>query len=99
MDNTLEHTMKDFYATTDESAKEPLMRPFEMIAIACGVATLIGTFLVSAPLLKAGFIGGSLLALILSLLYFCVASTRQTFTRIHNTLPRPSSDTGGLPLG
>ena len=99
MDNTLEHTMKDFYATTAESVKEPLMRPFEMIAIACGLATLIGTFLVSAQLLKAGFIGGSLLALIFTFLYFCVASTCQTFARIHNPRPRPSSDTGSRPLG
>jgi hypothetical protein len=98
MANTLERTMNNFDALNDDSAKESLMRPFEAIAIACGVATLVGTFLVSAPLLKGALIGGSLLALIASLLYFCITSTRQTLSRIRTSVPQVSEDTGSFTL-
>lgn len=71
----MEDTLRRRAVELGDGNSEPLLRPFEIAAIACGVATLIGTFVVSQVLLKGLLIGGSLLGLIGSLLYFGVAST------------------------
>ena len=50
--------------------QEAYLRPFEIVAIACGVLTIIGTFAVSHVMVKGLLIGGSLAVLMGSLLYF-----------------------------
>jgi len=57
----------------EDSATGPLVRPFEVVSIGCGVVTLVGTFIVSSVMLKGLLIGGSFLALAGSLLYFGLA--------------------------
>lgn len=74
--NNMEHTLSHEHVTDDETPQEPLMKPFEVIAIACGIATLIGTFAISHVLLKGAIIGGSLVALTGSLLYFGLVGSR-----------------------
>ena len=88
MTGTAEHTMNDFNYTADEPVNEPLLRPFEIIAIACGVTTLVATFFISVPLLKGALIGGSLLGLIGALLYYGVVGTRDKVRRIRTAVPR-----------
>ena len=63
-------TLQHHDAPQKESASDPLVRPFETIAISCGVLTLIGTFIVSRVILKGLLIGGPFFALTGSLLYF-----------------------------
>ena len=79
----MEHTITRHEAIHDDQADEPIMRPFETVAIACGIATLIGTFAVSHVLLKGALIGGSLLALMGSLLYFGLAGARADLDETH----------------
>ena len=67
------HTLQHHEIPEDDAPSEPLVRPFELVAIGCGVATLVGTFVVSSVVLKGLLIGGSLLALMGSLLYFGLA--------------------------
>ena len=57
--------------------KVPILRRFEVIAIGCGLTTLIGTFLVTSVALKGAIIGVSLVTLVAALLYFAVISLRQ----------------------
>lgn len=86
MDNTLHQTAM----IRDERAPEPLLRPFELVAIGCGVATLVGTFLVSGVLFKGLLIGGSLLTLLGSLLYFGLARRDDGLPADTRTsIPRP----------
>lgn len=81
----MEHTISRHEALHDDApAREPIMRPFETVAIACGVATLIGTFAVSHVLLKGVLIGGSLLALMGSLLYFGLVGARSVMDDTHH---------------
>ncbi|MBT6273673.1 MAG: hypothetical protein HOI95_06020 [Chromatiales bacterium] len=72
-------TMDTLHSThlIDEAQEEPLMRPFELVAIACGVLTMIGTFAVSHVLLKGLLIGGSLLVVVGCLLYFCLVGAEE----------------------
>ena len=74
-------TLETHELPEEPTSTEPLIRPFEMVAIGCGVATLIGTFGVSSVLLKAMFIGGSLVTLMGSLLYFGLIGSRNEVDR------------------
>ena len=82
MTGTAEHMMNNFdYSAGDaltapETHDEPLLRPFEIVAIGCGVMTLVATFFVSVPLYKGMLIGGSLLGLIGALLHYGAAYFR-----------------------
>lgn len=68
--NNMALTLQHHGVPQKDSASDPLVRPFETIAISCGVLTLIGTFFVSSVMLKGLLIGGSFFALIGALLYF-----------------------------
>ncbi len=74
-----------------EESGEPIMRPFAIVAIACGIATLVGTFVVSNTIFKGLLIGGSLLVLVGSLLYYGLVGTRTSNEDEHPTsAPRPA---------
>lgn len=77
----MDHTLERHDLAIDDAPQEPIMRPFEIVAIGCGVATLVGTFAVSSVLLKGALIGGSLLALMASLLYFGLIGGRNEMDR------------------
>lgn len=58
---------------TPDAPGQPLLRPFELVALGCGVVALIGTFLVEPLLLKGLVITGSMLFLVGALVYFGAA--------------------------
>jgi hypothetical protein len=97
MNETTDHTINDFDYTADQAYNEPLLRPFEIVAMVCGVTTLGATFLVSTPLLKGMLIGGSLLGLIGALLYYGVVGTREKVRRICTAIPRTAIKAMSLP--
>jgi hypothetical protein len=73
----MDHSLRqDDIIDDDVLASEPLVRPFETVAIGCGIATLIGMFAVSHVLLKGALIGGSLVGLTVALLYFGFVGSR-----------------------
>ncbi len=96
MNGTAEPNMNEIDYTAEQTHSDPLLRPFEVIAIACGVTTLIATFLVSVPLLKGLLISGSLLALIGTLLYYGVVGTRDKVRRVRTAIPRSAIKSMGL---
>ena len=75
MDHSLGH---NDLIDDDVPVAEPLVRPFETVAIGCGIATLIGMFAVSHVLIKGALIGGSLMGLMIALLYFGFVGTRSS---------------------
>lgn len=56
--------------------KVPILRRFEVIAIGCGLTTLIGSFLVNSVVLKGAIIGASLVTLVALLTQCCLSQWR-----------------------
>ncbi len=63
-------------------AKAPLFRPFELVAIGCGITTLIGTFVVSSVFLTGMIIAMSLLTLVGATLYYGAVSAKHRVQRV-----------------
>jgi hypothetical protein len=62
-------------------AKVPLFRPFEVLAIGCGITTLIGIFVVSSVFLTGMIIAMSLLTLVGAMLYYGAVSAKHRVQR------------------
>ncbi|MEM7406743.1 MAG: hypothetical protein AAF458_15710 [Pseudomonadota bacterium] len=60
---------------TDAAAApgQPLLRPFELVALGCGAVALAGSFLIEPLLLKGLVMSGAMLSLVGALLYFGAA--------------------------